>query len=81
MLLKKVVDFARTKNKNSVKLLVANNNIPAISLYKKFGFKKVNGQFVEIIEEPDMILTEYGYEYILSEKQNTIQGGKSDGEF
>lgn len=41
ILLKELLQFAKSKNCKTFNLEVANNNIIAINLYKKFGFEQV----------------------------------------
>lgn len=61
----KMLDFAvekaKEKNIGFLRLFVVDRNFPAIKLYEKYGFKRMNGVFNEPIKE-DIIYTEFGYE-------------------
>lgn len=64
LMLKKMIDLAKNNGVESLRLAVAKVNIPAIGLYEKLGFKKVEGSFFnEFITECDN--EEYGYELLL----------------
>lgn len=64
LLLKEIIELAKNKGFETIKLAVAKVNIPAISLYEKFGFKKVNGIFEnKYITKCENL--EYGYELFL----------------
>ena len=54
--------IAKKKNFKYLRLAVVDSNIPAINLYKKYGFKKVDGIYKEYIKERDITLVEYGFE-------------------
>ncbi len=41
LLLEKIIDFSEIHNATSITLEVNEKNVPAISLYKKYGFKQV----------------------------------------
>ena len=41
LLLEKIIDFSKIHNATSITLEVNEKNIPAIKLYKKYGFKQV----------------------------------------
>ena len=41
LLLEKIIDFSKQQNANLITLEVNENNLPAISLYKKYNFKQV----------------------------------------
>ncbi|MBO5143210.1 MAG: GNAT family N-acetyltransferase [Clostridia bacterium] len=61
ILLEKVKDFAKQKGINFIRLFVVDSNQPAINLYLKSGYSKVEGVYKEQITE-DFSLTEYGFE-------------------
>lgn len=58
-------NIAKSRNLQFLRLTVVDFNIPAIKLYKKYGFIQVKGSFKEYIPERDLTLTEYGFEYKL----------------
>lgn len=60
-LLQKIKDFAKDKNIDYVRLFVVDSNQPAINLYIKNGYSRVEGVYEEPITE-DFALTEYGFE-------------------
>lgn len=53
--------IAKDKGVSYLRLFVVEENIPAINLYEKNGFKKAKGIYKEYIDE-ELILYEYGYE-------------------
>ncbi len=55
-----ICKIARENNKQSVRLLVVDSNIPAIKLYEKYGFIKATGEYLEHMDY-GIILKEYGY--------------------
>ncbi len=61
-----VINYAKNIAKDSgaefLRLQVVDVNIPAINLYKKHGFKQVDGEFQEYLDLSDATITEYGYE-------------------
>lgn len=59
--LEKVKEIAKNKGADFLRLLVVDINTPAIKLYEKCGFKKVNGIFKDNIFD-DVYITEIGYE-------------------
>lgn len=61
ILLEKIKDFAKDKNIDFVRLFVVDSNQPAINLYIKNGYSRVEGIYEEPITE-DFSLTEYGFE-------------------
>ena len=64
LMLKNLIELAQGMGIESLRLAVAKVNTPAIKLYEKFGFKKVEGSFFnEFITECDN--EEYGYELLL----------------
>lgn len=68
-LLEEMIHIAKNKDMDSIKLAVAKVNIPAIRLYEKYGFKKVDGVFYnKFITKCNN--EEYGYELIL--KKDTV---------
>lgn len=60
-LLENIKEIAKEKEIKYVRLFVVDSNIPAINLYLKNGFKKVDGVYEEVINE-DVKLLEYGFE-------------------
>lgn len=64
LLLEHIKTFAKRNGISSLRLFVVENNLPAIHLYQKNGFRQVEGIYNEVIDE-DLILHEYGYECIL----------------
>lgn len=63
-MLRFAADIAREKNAAYVRLFVVDRNIPAINLYEKNGFKRMDGVFYEEIDE-GVVYTEFGYEFNL----------------
>lgn len=59
--LEKAIELTRKMNINYLRLLVVDINKPAINLYLKNGFKKVDGLYEEVINE-NCTLKEYGFE-------------------
>ena len=55
------LDKAREKGIKYLRLFVVDRNYPAIGLYEKYGFKRMNGVYNEPIKE-DVVYTEFGYE-------------------
>ena len=60
-LLNQIKTFAKNENKKYIRLFVVDSNIPAINLYLKNGYEKVDGIFEEVINE-ECTLLEYGFE-------------------
>lgn len=60
-LLNYAVNVARKKGAEYLRLFVIDINTPAINLYKKNGFIKAAGTYVEIIDET-LSFSEYGFE-------------------
>lgn len=60
-LINKAYQLAKNKGAKYLRLLVSEINIPAINLYLKCEFKKVNGIHKEKIRD-DFSLNEYGFE-------------------
>lgn len=60
VMLKNAAELAKQKNAKYLRLFVVDINKPAINLYLKNGFKRVNGIYEERID--DFILREYGFE-------------------
>lgn len=60
LMLKNAMKLATQKNAKSLRLLVVDINKPAINLYLKNGFKRVDGVYEEKID--DFVLREYGFE-------------------
>lgn len=63
-LINQVKTFAKDENKKYIRLFVVDSNIPAINMYLKNGFEKVDGTFEEVINE-ERSLIEYGFEFKL----------------
>ena len=61
-----ILDYAQKmatkKNVSFIRLLVSNENIPAIKLYEKNGFVKVPGMYCEFSEASNKKIIEFGYE-------------------
>lgn len=60
LMLKNAIEIAKHKGAKYLRLFVVDINKPAINLYLKNGFKRVNGIYEEKID--DFILREYGFE-------------------
>lgn len=56
LLLEKIIDFSKIHNATSITLEVNEKNIPAIKLYKKYGFKQVGLRKKYYNNEDDAIL-------------------------
>ncbi len=63
-MLEKAKATARNLGAAYLRLFVVDINKPAINLYMKNGFKKVNGVYDEVIED-GFVLHEYGFETAL----------------
>ena len=61
LMLDKAKEIAKTLNAEYLRLFVVDINIPAIQLYTKKEFVKVNGVYNEIFDD-DFVLHEHGYE-------------------
>jgi ribosomal protein S18 acetylase RimI-like enzyme len=61
LMLDKAKEIAKTLNAEYLRLFVVNINIPAIQLYTKKEFVKVNGVYNEIFDD-GFVLHEHGYE-------------------
>lgn len=61
IVLNKAVEVARNKNTKYLRLFVVDINEPAIKLYLKSGFKRVEGIYDEVIYD-NLVLHEYGFE-------------------
>ncbi|MEG0754056.1 MAG: GNAT family N-acetyltransferase [Angelakisella sp.] len=59
--LNKAITLAGEKGAQYLRLFVVDINKPAINLYIKNGFKKVDGTYNEIIDD-DLVLHEFGFE-------------------
>ncbi len=59
--LQKSAETAKKLGAEYLRLFVVNKNLPAINLYLKCGYKKVEGIFTKTIDG-DFVLNEYGYE-------------------
>ncbi|MFI3307553.1 MAG: GNAT family N-acetyltransferase [Mycoplasmatota bacterium] len=60
-LIKEAVEIVKKNNSKYLRLLVVDNNEPAIGLYIKNKFKQVEGIYEEEIDD-DLTLIEYGFE-------------------
>lgn len=60
-LINQAISLAKEKEAKYVRLFVVDINEPAIQLYKKNGFKRMEGIYDEKIED-DFVLHEYGFE-------------------
>lgn len=60
LMLKNAMRLAKQKNAEYLRLFVVDINKPAINLYLKNGFKRVDGIYEERID--DFVLREYGFE-------------------
>lgn len=54
--------IAKEKGANFLRIFVVDGNIPAMKLYEKNGYTKVNGISHEYLEFNDATLTEFAYE-------------------
>ena len=54
--------IAKSQSAKYIRLTVVDSNTPAINLYKKYGFTKVDGIYEEYIPESNTTLYEYGFE-------------------
>lgn len=61
LMLEKAADTAKMQGKEVLRLFVVEENIPAIRLYEKNGFRRSGGVYIENIEE-NLVLREFGYE-------------------
>ena len=61
IMLNKAIELARYKKAKYLRLFVIDINEPAINLYLKNGFKKVEGIYDDIMDE-NFVLHEYGFE-------------------
>ena len=61
LILDKAKEIAKTLDVEYLRLFVVDINIPAIQLYTKKEFVKVNGVYNEIFDD-GFVLHEYGYE-------------------
>lgn len=61
IMLNEAISLARDKGAKYLRLFVVDINKPAINLYMKSGFKRVEGVYEEVIDE-DLILHEFGFE-------------------
>lgn len=64
-MLNKAAELARDKGVEYLRLFVVDINEPAIQLYLKNGFKRVEGIYNEIIDD-ELVLREYGFEKRIS---------------
>ena len=60
--LDEVKKIAKSQNAEYIRLTVVDSNTPAVNLYKKYGFKKVDGIYEDYIPESNTTLYEYGFE-------------------
>lgn len=63
--------LAQKEGAKYLRLLVSDINIPAINLYLKCNFKKVNGIYEEKIND-NFSINEYGFEMILEQDRDAI---------
>ena len=61
IVLNKAIELSREINVEYLRLFVVDENYPAINLYKKVGFKKVDGIYDEVIDD-DLVLHQFGFE-------------------
>lgn len=61
IMLKHAIKLTKQKHAKYLRLFVVDINKPAINLYLKNGFSKINGIYEERIDD-DIILREYGFE-------------------
>ncbi len=61
MLLNKMIDIAKEKEMLGITLEVSVANLPAINLYKKFGFKEegIRKEYYEVTNEDALIMWKY----------------------
>lgn len=64
VMLAKAKKTAKALGAEYLRLFVVDINKPAIHLYDKNGFQKVDGTYDEVIDN-DLVLHEYGYEAVL----------------
>ena len=60
-MLNKAIELSREMGAEYLRLFVVDENYPAINLYKKTGFEKVDGIYDEVIDD-DFVLHEFGFE-------------------
>ncbi len=60
-MLQKIRELANSQNIEYIRLFVVDNNKPAVKLYEKNKFAKVDGIYNEVIDN-EFILPQYGYE-------------------
>lgn len=65
IMINKAIALARDMEAKYLRLFVVDTNKPAINLYIKNGFKRVDGVYNEIIDD-DLILHELGFEIKIS---------------
>ena len=63
-MLEKAKETAKSLGAEYLRLFAVDINEPAIQLYIKNGFTRVNGVYDEVIDD-DLILHEYGFEAAL----------------
>lgn len=61
LLLHKVIEQAKSKNIDSLRLFVVDINQPAIQLYLKNGFQQVEGIYSEVIDD-ELVFHEFAFE-------------------
>ncbi len=64
-IISKAIDIARKNKIPFVRLTVADTNLPAIQLYEKNDFIRVNGIFNDYSPALDIIIPEWGYERVV----------------
>lgn len=60
--LKLASEIVRKQNAHFLRLLVSNENFPALNLYRKNGFQRVMGEYVEFSEALHKDIVEFGFE-------------------
>mgnify|MGYP004629998387 FL=1 len=61
LMLNKAIDTAKDNGAEYVRLFVVDINKPAINLYIKSGFNRIDGIYDEIIDD-DLVLHEFAFE-------------------
>ncbi len=64
-IIKSACEIAKEKGAKYLRLMVSDINIPAINLYSKCNFKKVDGIYEEKIRD-NFSIYEYGFEFLLT---------------
>lgn len=61
IVLNKAIELSRRMNAKYLRLFVVDENYPAINLYKRVGFEKIDGIYNDVIDD-NLVLHEYGFE-------------------